>query len=182
MEVITFQTQIKPNGSKIGGRAVYYNQPVIRYDRSNKPYYMVLKKGSFDKSLASNQDIFCIYNHDENKILGKLSAGNLKIVQDADGLLFECDPPPTQLAKDLATEIEYGLVKGVSVGFLPTEKTWEKGEGAPICWVSSAELDHVSPVINPAQANTSLDLLSVQYPKNHIHQTKYLYLSLMEKM
>lgn len=77
----------------------------------------VIEKGFF-RDAIENSDTVDLFNHDANFILGRKSAGTLRIWEDDTGLAYECEPPDTQLIRDLVlTPIERGDIKGNSFGF-----------------------------------------------------------------
>ena len=57
-----------------------------------------IKPGAFTDSLA-NDDIRALFNHDPNWLLGRSSAGTLRLSLDSVGLRYEIDPPETQQGK-----------------------------------------------------------------------------------
>ena len=52
-----------------------------------------LSKGCFDDVLASNPDVFARFNHSDDMILGRTTAGTLRLFADEKGLRYEIDPP-----------------------------------------------------------------------------------------
>ncbi len=60
-------------------------------------------------ALAANPDLVALVNHDQGRVLGRVSAKTLRVAQDAEGLRFEVDVPAH----------EAGLVESVARGDLP---------------------------------------------------------------
>jgi len=56
---------------------------------------------AFRRILATNPDVVCLFNHDMNSVLGRTSAGTLRLSEDRKGLAFECDLPNTTVGRDL---------------------------------------------------------------------------------
>lgn len=79
---------------------------------------------AFTKSLAEN-DIRALYNHDSSLILGRVSAGTLRISSDSSGLSFALDLPDTSYARDLAELLGRGDITGCSFGFFTRSDHWE---------------------------------------------------------
>ena len=52
-----------------------------------------LSEGCFDDVLASNPDVFARFNHSDDMILGRTTAGTLRLFADEKGLRYEIDPP-----------------------------------------------------------------------------------------
>ncbi len=91
-----------------------------------------IEPGFFEEALK-REDCDCVdlFNHDPNYILGRQSAGTLKIWEDKVGLRYECTAPNTQLIKDLVlSPIERRDIKGCSFGFKVKGggDTWEENE------------------------------------------------------
>jgi len=125
--------------------------------------------GAFKESLK-NSDVVDLFNHDPNFILGRESAGTLRVWEDQKGLAYEVDIPDTQLIKDLViSPIKRKELKGNSFGFfMPWDKEgydeWGKDEdGLPIRTIRKIEeLIDGSQVTFPAYPQTNLALRSKQ--------------------
>ena len=65
-------------------------------------------RGAFTQSLKDNPDVLCLYGHDSNQILGRVSSGTLTVKQDDTGLKFRCTLPDTSTARDLISLMERG--------------------------------------------------------------------------
>jgi HK97 family phage prohead protease len=82
---------------------------------------------AFDKALASETtDVRALFNHDPSMVLGRQSAGNLRLDVDDQGLAFEVDLPDTTLGRDVRALVEGGLVSGASFGFIPGDDEWDR--------------------------------------------------------
>jgi len=57
------------------------------------------------------------YDHQTSMVLGRVSAGNLKLANTRSGLYFECTPPDTSYSRDLISLVRSGVVKECSFGF-----------------------------------------------------------------
>lgn len=73
----------------------------------------MIAAGAFDGVL--DDDIFAVYAHNMDNILGRNTAGTLRLEQDRKGLLMEIDPPDTTVARDLMESIRRGDVTGGSM-------------------------------------------------------------------
>jgi HK97 family phage prohead protease len=133
-----------------GYGAVFYNpdDPGTQYRLWGNTYERFMP-GAFDEALKSD-DVRSFFNHDPSAILGRKSAGTLKLSVDEVGLRYEVTPPDTQYAKDLLQSIERGDVSGASIIFdLPGDRSrvvWiEEGE-TEIREIQACKLYEVGPV------------------------------------
>src|ERR1035437_3165994 len=83
-----------------------------------------IQPGAFSQSLKSNPDVLCLYGHDTNQILGRVSSGTLTIAEDEKGLRFTCNLPDTSTARDLIALMERGDVSQMSFGFAMVRDDW----------------------------------------------------------
>jgi hypothetical protein len=75
---------------------------------------------AFDAVLADPAtDARALINHDPSMLLGRQSAGTLRLSTDSQGLPFEVDLPGTSYANDLRLLVERGDLDGASFGFKP---------------------------------------------------------------
>ena len=122
--------------------------------------------GAFDKTLRED-DIRALWSHDTSKVLGRKSAGTLRLSVDAKGLRYEIDPPDTQIGRDAITSIRRGDVTGSSFGFVP-RATVEKKEGNQyIDEQHDLQLMEVSPVAFPAYSATSVGVRGIGNSGTH---------------
>ena len=82
---------------KLVGYAVKWNSPsqVLYCD-----FVESFAPKAFSESLASGEDVRALFEHDYTKLLGRTSAGTLKLEEDSIGLRFELTPPDTTLGRD----------------------------------------------------------------------------------
>lgn len=75
-----------------------------------------LAPGAFHDALATSDPTANI-NHDDQYLLGRVSAGTLTLLEDELGLFFECEVPDTSYARDLAVLMKRGDVTKNSFAF-----------------------------------------------------------------
>jgi HK97 family phage prohead protease len=113
---------------------------------------------AFDEVLKANVDCAGLFNHDPNQLLGRTSAGTMKLEKTSAGLRYSITPPDSPLAKGVVESIQRGDLKGSSFSFSI------KGDGQR--WVrqgklcvreihSVDQLVDCGPVTFPAYASTS---------------------------
>jgi len=120
----------------------------------------VIQKGAFTRTLANSDDVVALFNHDENMILGRRSAGTLNLEQDEKGLRFSCSIPDTTVARDVYANLKAGNIRECSFGFgiedPASDESWQKeSDGTMLRTLKSVRLFDVSVVTYPAYSNTS---------------------------
>ena len=118
----------------------------------------VIRRGAFSAALGRD-DVRALFNHDPNFVLGRTSAGTLRLSQDERGLKYEINPPAATWATDLRESIKRGDIKESSFAFCIHQERWVQGQ-IPLREVLEAELFDVSPVTYPAYATTTVSARS----------------------
>ena len=89
-----------------------------------------VRPGAFRRALADpGSDVRALFNHSADRLLGRRSAGTLRVWEDGHGLGYEIDPPDTSFARDLAESIRRRDVSGSSFSFATLADDWSEGEG-----------------------------------------------------
>lgn len=124
----------------------------------------VIKPGAFAQSLGRGDDVRVLVNHDSANVIGRRSAGTLKVLEeDGKGLRFEVEPPDTQAGRDIVTSIRRKDVTGMSFGFRTVKANWtiDANEGnIDIRELLQVDLIEVSPVTFPAYPDTEVSVRS----------------------
>jgi uncharacterized protein len=122
--------------------------------------------GAFDEVLGRQDDVVALRDHDPAQLLGRSSAGTLRLSTDDDGLAFEVDLPDTSYARDVRELVGRGDLRGASFGFLPGRDELGPGpDGRQLRTHTSVKrLLDVSVVAMPAYDGTSVTLRSYQPP------------------
>jgi len=120
--------------------------------------------GAFTQALKGNGDVVALFNHEEDHVLGRRSAGTLRLSEDSKGLAVEIDPPDTSLGRDLAVSIGRGDINAMSFAFRAIDERWtDPGDGTlPRRQILSLELIDVSIVTFPAYDETSIGMRSLE--------------------
>lgn len=129
--------------------------------------------GAFTETLKT-ADVRAYFDHNSGRVLGRRSAGTLRIHEDAKGLAVEIDLPDTSDGRDVQTLIERGDVTGMSFGFIVTKQTWDDTGDIPSRTIDEVILREVSIVSEPAYEGTSIalrDLDSVRKERETVEKT-----------
>jgi hypothetical protein len=113
----------------------------------------IIKPGAFDDVL--NDDVRGLFNHDPNFILGRSTAGTLKVSVDERGLQYDIQAPDTQTIRDLVlAPMQRGDINQSSFAFRVArdgDHWYEDEEGVVIREINKfSRLYDVSPVTYPA--------------------------------
>lgn len=143
------------DGSTIKGHFTTFND---RYDLGM--FEETIAPGALDGVLGD--DVRALFNHDPNQVLGRTSAGTLRLSVDKRGGFSEIDLPAS--ATMLREAIERGDVTEMSFGFTVKKDQWEtldEDTGKELRTILEIEkLYDVSPVTFPANPNTDVALRS----------------------
>lgn len=117
-----------------------------------------IERGAFAQSLANNDEVHALFNHDDDKLLGRRGAGTLKLWEDDHGLRMELNPPNTTLGNDVVELLRRNDLVSMSFGFFDVDDTWEVRDGKNIRTINRARLFDVSIVVNPAYGSSSVSM------------------------
>lgn len=152
--------KVDAEGKTITGRAIAYNKMSneLRTASGDKFYEKILP-GAVEYSMANN-DILAYKEHNPEMILGRKSAGTLKLEHRNDGLYATIDVPNTSYGRDTLESAKRGDIKGFSFGFnKPTTRNYME-DGMKIREISNMDLREISVVSNPAYNDTTLSVRS----------------------
>lgn len=122
---------------------------------------------AFNKTVAE-ADVIALWNHNEDRLLGRIMNGTLRLVVDGRGLNYEIDLPDTSDARDVATLLDRGDVRGSSFGFRTIRDKWEQDDAGVITrTLLEVALIDVSPVARPAYPDTSAAVRSLAAATHH---------------
>jgi len=119
-ETKSIEVRADGEGMNISGYAIVFDEP-------SKPLY----GGMFVETISKRAlqgvdlaDLFLLYNHNDNDILGSTVGNTMSVSVDERGLRFDASLPNTQLGKDTFELIKRGDIRGVSFGFMVESDTW----------------------------------------------------------
>lgn len=141
----------------VGYAAVYYraDDPGTEYTLWGDNVERIMP-GAFDRAI-SEDDTVGLFNHDSNMVLGRRTAGTMRLTVDDRGLRYEIDPPDTQTGRDVVASLERGDVNGSSFGFKIDHEEWvSEGDGVSnVRLIRGVKLFDVGPVTFPAYTSTA---------------------------
>lgn len=142
-------------GKTLRGYAIVYNS-LSRDLGGFKERFM---PGSVSNTIKSGL-LIAVQDHDDSKPLGSQEGGTLRTKETSKGLYVEIDLPDTSYVRDMEAMHKNGDYKGLSFKFAPAQGgyVWKRENGETIHEVREAKLDHISPVIRPAYAATSMSI------------------------
>ncbi len=132
----------------------------------------VIARGAFTETLKTS-DVRAYFNHDRGRVLGRVSAGTLRLREDAKGLAVEIDLPDTSDGRDVRTLIERGDVSGMSFRFNAVREIWDESGDKPQRTILQLELGEVSIVSEPAYDGTSVALRSLDAARKEKRQQNF---------
>ena len=109
-------------------------------------------------------DVRALFNHDSNYVIGRQSAGTLKLERDANGIRMEATPPETRWAQDLLVSMRRGDINQQSFAFrlLPDGATWEDTADGWVRTLRGIRMYDVSVVTTPAYPQTDASVRSIE--------------------
>jgi HK97 family phage prohead protease len=122
----------------------------------------IIRPSAVDRTLREGLDVRAYFNHDTDKVLGRTSAGTLRLQKDGHGLRAEISPPNTAMAKDLMVSIKRGDISGMSFRFRALDDEWHLEDGMPIREVADMVIGEVSIVSEPAYPDTEVAVRSLR--------------------
>lgn len=158
---VAIETRADGKEQIVGYASVFYDgSPGTEFELYSNTVERVLPT-AFDRAVSQRDDARALFNHDPNNLLGRLSAGTLRMMVDNRGLRYEIDPPDTQVGRDVLAMIRRGDLSGSSFAFEVTDEMWVKESGKRIRQIRGVKLYDVGPVTYPAYEATSTGLRSL---------------------
>lgn len=112
-----------------------------------------IRIGAFSNAVKTD-DVRALFNHNQNYVLGRTSAGTLTLREDTNGLWFEVEAPNTQWAKDLHESVKRGDINQCSFAFVTKKDDWKDEGDTLVRELIEVGLRDVSIVTNPAYVQT----------------------------
>jgi HK97 family phage prohead protease len=125
----------------------------------------MIAPGAF-RAAITECDVRALIDHNPSLIIGRNTAGTLRMVEDDHGLGVEIDLPDTSYARDLIVSMERKDITGMSFGFVTIHDSWRMVDGGPVRDLAECLLFDVSIVTYPAYTDASVALRSLDASKS----------------
>ncbi|MEU9793825.1 HK97 family phage prohead protease [Streptomyces sparsogenes] len=151
------------------GHAAVFNARTAIGNPLTWGFYEEIAPGAFTKTLSEGDARFLV-DHDTRLVVSRVSAGSLRLSQDAQGLAVDADlDERLSYVGDLVVNVENRNVTGMSFGFRTVKDDWQTvtvqtSEGdmeAELRIIREVQLFEVSAVTFPAYESTDAGLRSV---------------------
>lgn len=154
-------------GRMFRGLAAVYDTPWNEKLIEATGYIEKVARGAFRKALSGSDDVPLLLAHDRHQLLGTTGSGNVRLKDDAKGLVTEAQLPDNYLGEYARSMIEAGDLKGMSYGIeldprRDTMLTKENGIYTRTVVAAKRLLD-VSLTYEPAYAATTVELRSTGF-------------------
>jgi HK97 family phage prohead protease len=159
-EPLTLEVR-EDNGTKrtvMAGYAAVFNQLSVPLGGGRSEFVEKIQPGAFRDYLSAGGDVVALWDHDVSTVLGRRSAGTLRLAEDHHGLRVEVDLPDTQAGRDAAELVRRRDVQGMSFGFRNAKDAWTTEGGKKTRTIISAEVFDVSPTAFPAYRGTDVQV------------------------
>jgi HK97 family phage prohead protease len=145
-----------PQGRTLRGYAIAFNS--LSADLGG--FRELILPEAVDRTLREARDVRALVDHDPSQVLGRTTAGTLRLHKDERGLLAEIDPPDTQVGRDILTLVARGDVNGMSFAFTVPHggDRFEVRDGVPVRIIHDMVIAEVSVVTFPAYAAADVQL------------------------
>jgi HK97 family phage prohead protease len=142
-------------GRRVGGLAAVFDS--LSADLGG--FFELVKPGAFTRSLGdAATDVLALHHHKPELILGRSSAGTLRLDINQRGLAFEIDLPDTNAGNDVLVGIVRGDLKGASFAFkVPNGgDRWTVQSGKRVRELLNVDLHDISITAQPAYPDTEV--------------------------
>lgn len=139
-----------------GYGAVFYRagDPGTEYELMDGVFERINPR-AFDRTLREDPDVYATLNHDDNMLLGRTTAGTLRLSVDAVGLKYEIDLPDTPTGAEVFALASRGDLCGSSFSFFPVQSEQRVEDGRKIIERLDVMLRELGPVVSPAYTGTT---------------------------
>lgn len=132
------------------GYAAMYGKPSVNLGGFVETLAPGAFRSTLDRIKAGEHDLFLLTEHTQQNILARVTAGNLRVAEDATGLRFTVELPDTQLGRDVRELIDRGILRGMSFSFATVRESWPQPGQRTVHDLTAFEISIVSTPAYPA--------------------------------
>lgn len=141
----------KTSGTLIRGYAAVFNSPALIAGE----FIEQIAPGAFTETLKK-RDVLALIAHDWGRVLGRVSAGTLRLKEDPLGLAFELDVDlSTPSGQEIFGNVKQRNVRQCSFGFSVLRSSWDDSGDLPVRTLQEISLGEISILANPAYEDTT---------------------------
>ena len=136
----------------VGGYSIVFGSPTMIFD-----YF----EETVDPDVRidyADDDVFSLFNHNWDHVLGRLAAGTLALERRVDGLYAETTLADNEWNRSLAQSIERGDIAGQSFGFDILVEEWDTVGNTPKSTLKHIRLHETTITPIPAYPATDIDV------------------------
>lgn len=150
--------ELRLAGAKTAPRLVGYAAVFDKPSEDLGGFIEYVRRGAFTRTLREGRDVVAMVHHNPALVLGRASAGTLRLSEDETGLAFDVELPDTQAGRDIAVSVGRGDIRGASFGFTIAKNgdRWTNGEGRAKRELLDVDLFDVTVTSAPAYPDTSV--------------------------
>ncbi len=159
-----FKPELRSAADGSGPRHIVgYASVFDRLSRNLGGFVERVNQRAFNASKATGfEGAVCRWNHNDDFLLGTISARTCMIDVDGTGMLYDVVPPDTTAGRDVMILMGRGDVAASSFAFRAAEDDWALSDfGMPLRTLLSMEVLDVAPVTTPAYPDATSSLRSV---------------------
>lgn len=132
-------------------------------------FYEEIESRAFDNTLADGGNVFALYNHDWDKVLGSTQNGTLELSKDDIGLRFKLTPKAnTSFMNDVKELVNSGELRGMSFGFTAKKDKWRTESGSDVRTLLEIGLKEITLTAIPAYDSSEVAIRSHESYKNEL--------------
>lgn len=162
-EIRSIRTDIilSEDGSRCQGYAIVFDS--LSEDLGG--FREIIRKEAVTEEMLREQDIFALFNHNENIVLARCryGIGSLDLTLDDKGLFYDFEIPNTAQGTELREHLKRGEMQGSSFAFWTDEDEWVETDEGFVRYVNEIKwLGDVSPVYSPAYSDSTVAMRSLE--------------------
>lgn len=132
----------------------------------------IIRPRAITRTLDEKIDLRALVDHDTGKVIGRLSAGTLKVRADDAGLQIEVVPPNTTVGRDIVESVRRGDIDEMSFAFRVLDQTWNFEVEPVLREILDMRVSEVSVVAWGAFPQTEVDVTKRSFEAARTRQSR----------